>query len=303
MSAQSRGSAAAAARDLALVQVLGGAGLRSGEARSLPVDPLDQDRSDNHGGSVYLRVHGKGHKIRSVPLYTDITAALEQRRDVREQIPELAGDRLFPRLGRGRRDGSFPDAGGQLSTTAVIKIVRPIMLAAGIPETPGAPPHAAAHLRAAVHGSPGRRALPPAEDHGARSPEMTSRYLHHADVELATEHRRIERLQHDPLARRQQQRRDRSDHRPTSRRPPTKQSELSRYRRTTGAELSIGRSQVVIPCRGGDPRVENRIDGHGSRRRPRYPGKDAQISARQRHAESYETTGYQISAISRATRL
>jgi hypothetical protein len=40
---------------------------------------------------------------------------------------------------------------------------------------------------------------------GRASPETTS-YVHHADVE----HRRIERLQHDPLARRQQQRRDRA---------------------------------------------------------------------------------------------
>jgi site-specific recombinase XerD len=111
--AAARDLAAAAARDLALIQVLVGAGLRSGEARSLPVDPFDQGRSDNHGGSVYLRVHGKGHKIRSVPLYTDVTAALEQWRHAREQIPELAGDPLlFPQLGRGRRDGSFPTPAG-----------------------------------------------------------------------------------------------------------------------------------------------------------------------------------------------
>jgi integrase/recombinase XerD len=210
-SARSRGTAAAAARDLALVQVLGGAGLRSGEARTLVVEPFDQGRSDNHGGSVYLRVHGKGHKIRSVPLYTDITAALEQWRDARERIPELAGDPLlFPRLGRGRRDGSFPDAGGQLSTTAVIKIVRPIMLAAGISETQ-AHPHTLRHTFGRLYmAAPGAELSRLQKIMGHASPETTSRYVHHADVELATEHRRIERLQHDPLARRQQQHRARA---------------------------------------------------------------------------------------------
>jgi integrase len=41
---------------------------------------------------------------------------------------------------------------------------------------------------------------------GHASPETTSRYVHHDDHELAAEHRRIERLQSDPLARRQEQR-------------------------------------------------------------------------------------------------
>src|SRR5450631_761939 len=66
-------------------------------------------------------------------LWSDVADALERWRTVREKIPELAVDPcLFPQLGRRRRDGAFPGAGGQLSTTAVIKIVRPIMLAAGI---------------------------------------------------------------------------------------------------------------------------------------------------------------------------
>ena len=45
---------------------------------------------------------------------------------------------------------------------------------------------------------------------GHASPETTSRYVHHADAELAAEHRRIERLQHDPLTRSQQRRLQRS---------------------------------------------------------------------------------------------
>ena len=157
-----------AARDLALIQTLGGAGLRSQEARTLPTDPFDQGRSDNRGGAAYLRVHGKGRKVRAVPLYTDVVDALELWREQRDGIPELANDRwLFSRLGRQRRDGSFPEAGGQLSTTAVIRIVRPIMLAAGVPAAAGPSAHAAPHVRSAVHVGPRRRALPAATHHGA----------------------------------------------------------------------------------------------------------------------------------------
>jgi integrase/recombinase XerC len=209
--ARARCSPHTAARDLALIQILGGAGLRSREARLLPVDPFDQDRSDNHGGSLYLRVHGKGHKLRTVPLFTDITDALERWRQQRDEIPELAADPLlFPRLGRRRRDGSFPDAGGELSTTALIKIVRPIMLAAGVPE-PQAHPHTLRHTFGRQYmAAPGAELSRLQRIMGHSSPETTSRYVHHDTLELGAEHRRIERLQSDPLARRQQQRRSRT---------------------------------------------------------------------------------------------
>lgn len=69
--ARQRASRYTAARDLALLQTLGGAGLRSQEARTLPVDPFDQGRSDNRGGTVYIRVRSKGSKVRIVPLYSE----------------------------------------------------------------------------------------------------------------------------------------------------------------------------------------------------------------------------------------
>ena len=213
-STRGRGSTPAAVRDLALVQTLGGAGLRSHEARMLPVDPFTQGRSDNHGGSVYLRVLGKGRKIRPVPLYRDVADALEAWRETREQIPELAEDPLlFARLGTRRRDGSFPDAGGPLSTTAVIRIVRPIMLAAGVPEHQ-AHPHTLRHTFGRLY-----MAAPNAELSrlqrimGHASPETTSRYVHYDVDELGAEHRRIDRLQTDPLARHQAGRRRRAEHR------------------------------------------------------------------------------------------
>jgi integrase/recombinase XerC len=210
-SARMRCSAHTAARDLALVQVLGGAGLRSHEARALPVEPFDQGRSDNYGGSVYLRVRGKGNKLRSVPLYSDVADALECWRALREEIVELAsGPHLFPRLGRRRRDGSFPDAGGPLSTSAVIRIVRPIMLQAGVP-IEQAHPHTLRHTFGRLYMAGPRAELSRLQRMmGHASPETTSRYVHHDEHELAAEHRRIERLPVDPLARRQEQRRARA---------------------------------------------------------------------------------------------
>jgi integrase/recombinase XerD len=209
--AQERCSRQVAARDLALIQTLGGAGLRSQEARTLPTDPFDQGRSDNRGGGVYLRVQGKGRKVRAVPLFTDVVDALELWREQRDRIPELADDPwLFPRLGRQRRDGSFPNAGGRLSTTAVIRIVRPIMLAAGVPAQQ-AHPHTLRHTFGRLYMSARGTELSRLQRiMGHASPETTSRYVFHDDVELAAEHRRIERLQGDPLARRQNHRRTRA---------------------------------------------------------------------------------------------
>jgi site-specific recombinase XerD len=210
-SARRRCSPHTAARDLALIQVLGGTGLRSHEARALSADPFDQGRTDNHGGSAYLRVRGKGNKLRSVPLYSDVADALERWRELREEIVELAEDPyLFPRLGRRRRDGGFPDAGGPLSTSALIRIVRPIMLQAGVP-LEQAHPHTLRHTFGRLYMAAPRAELSRLQRiMGHASPETTSRYVHHADHELAAEHRRIERLQTNPLSRRQEQRRTRA---------------------------------------------------------------------------------------------
>jgi integrase/recombinase XerD len=208
--ARQRCSRHTAARDLALIQTLGGAGLRSQEARTLPVEPFDQGRSDNRGGMVYLRVQGKGRKVRAVPLYSDVVDALERWRELREEIPEVADDPwLFPRLGRQRHDGSFLDAGGQLSTSAVIRIVQPIMLAAGVPSAQ-CHPHTLRHTFGRLYMSARGAELSRLQRiMGHASPETTSRYVHYDDDELSVEHRRIEREHRDPLTRRQRHRRDR----------------------------------------------------------------------------------------------
>jgi site-specific recombinase XerD len=206
--ARQRTSPAAAARDLALVQVLGGAGLRSAEARGLPVDPFTGGRSDNQGGTVYLRVQGKRHKVRVVPLFSDVVDALDRWRGVREQIPELANDELlFPRLGRQLRDGRLPDAGGPMTRQALLEVVRPIMLAAGV-GAEQAHPHTLRHTFGRQYmAAPGAELSRLQRIMGHASPETTSRYVHHDVDELGAEHRRIERLRSDPLARRQHRRR------------------------------------------------------------------------------------------------
>ena len=169
----------------------------AGGAHSSP-DPFDRGRSDNRGGAVYLRVHGKRAKVRPVPLYSDAVDALPGWHELRDPIPELADDPwLFSRLGRQRRNGSFPDAGGQLSTSAVIRIVRPLILAAGVPLAHAQPHSCATHSAACTFRS-GRQTLPTATHHGSLLTGNHQPLVHHDDIELAAEHRRIERLQIDP---------------------------------------------------------------------------------------------------------
>jgi len=140
--AHSRGSRVTAARDYAMVLLLGQAGLRSDELRRLPRDPYTRKRSDSD--RAWLRVHGKRSKIREIPLERDVVDALIRWENARP--PEVdASPLLFPPLGRQRRDGSFPDAlphpgpdgrehpRAALSAPALRDIVRPIMLTAGVP--------------------------------------------------------------------------------------------------------------------------------------------------------------------------
>jgi hypothetical protein len=141
------------------------------------------------------RLRSKTHPARC---RSDVVDALQRWRELRDESPELAHNPfLFPRLGRRRRDG-LPDADGQLSITALMRTVRPIMPAADVP-VEQAHPHA---LRGTF--GPLCMATPKAElstrqrTMGHPSPETTSRYVHHDDHELAAEPRRIERLQRRP---------------------------------------------------------------------------------------------------------
>jgi hypothetical protein len=93
---------------------------------------------------------------------------------------------------------SFPDADGQLSTTAVMRIVRPIMLGVDVP-VEQAHPHALRHTFGRLDMAAPKAQLSRLQRiMGHASPETTSRDVHHDDHELAAEHRRIERLQRRP---------------------------------------------------------------------------------------------------------
>jgi integrase len=92
--------------------------------------------------------------------------------------------------------------------------VRAICSAAEVP-APQAHPHTLRHTFGRLY-----MAAPNAELSrlqrimGHASPETTSRYVHHSIDELAAEHRRIDRLSRDPLARHQQNRRANAASRP-----------------------------------------------------------------------------------------
>lgn len=127
-----RSSEAAAARDLALIVVLGEMGLRSEEARTVRVDGIAARRAG--ASRPWLHVLGKGDKQRELPIPSEAAVAIAGWLEQREGVEELADEPLlFPRLGRRRREGSFPDAGGLLSSRALREIVAPIMAAAGVP--------------------------------------------------------------------------------------------------------------------------------------------------------------------------
>jgi len=174
-SARTRTARPTAARDHALILVLGDMGLRSHEARSLLVSSIAARRSD--GLRPWLTVVGKGDKVRRLPIPTDVDAAL--LRWERERPPELADDPLlFPRLGRPRRDGAFPDAGGKLSGQALSDMVKPIMLAAGVAGEL-AHPHVLRHTYGSLFMRNGGELSKLQALMGHASSETTSLYVHH----------------------------------------------------------------------------------------------------------------------------
>ena len=136
-----RTSRAVAHRDLALILALAAMGLRSEEARVLTTDSIAPKRAD--GVTPWLTVYGKGAKTRELPIPPEVADALLTWVEHRQRILPTPGI-LFPRLGRQRADGSFPDASprvgpggatiddGRLSPHALRDIVRPVMFAAGV---------------------------------------------------------------------------------------------------------------------------------------------------------------------------
>ena len=158
-------------------------GLRSEEARVLSTSSIAPNRAD--GLTPWLTVHGNGAKTRELPIPLEVADAVLAWLEQRERTVAPNAGIQFPRLGRQRADGRFPDAGvrqdergaaiddGRLSAAALRDIV-PTGDArcqrAGSARAPaGAPPH----LRHAVHDSSERADRATANVDGPR------RHLHH----------------------------------------------------------------------------------------------------------------------------
>jgi site-specific recombinase XerD len=191
-----RTSKAAAHRDLALILVLGEMGLRSEEARVLGTGSIAPKRSD--GLTPWLTVQGKGAKTRHLPVPPEVAEALLAWLDHRVRVLPDPGI-LLPRLGRERADGSFPEAGarvdehgdaiddGRLSARALRDIVRPVMLAAGVPAAL-AHPHVLRHTYGTLFmARPGARIEQLQTLMGHADISTTSVYLHQTadDLEAA----------------------------------------------------------------------------------------------------------------------
>lgn len=146
----------------------------------MPAAAVRVKRSD--GTRPWLRVLGKGAKVRELPLPTEVSDAL--RGWERRRPPELLEDPLlFPRLGHQRRDGSYPDAGGRLSGQGLSDVVKPIMLAAGVSEELAHP-----HVLRPTYGSlfmrRGGELSKLRELMGHASMDTTGVYVHHDRASL-----------------------------------------------------------------------------------------------------------------------
>lgn len=83
-------------RDMALLELLYGSGLRISEALGLDV-------KDIHPSSMHVRVMGKGNKERIVPLSDSSVAALESWLSARQSIPPASGESAVFLGLRGKR--------------------------------------------------------------------------------------------------------------------------------------------------------------------------------------------------------
>lgn len=207
-----RASGPVATRDLAIVVCLGELGLRSEELRRLRLTDLTALRAAS--ATPWLLVLGKGNRERSIPLPQEVERTLLAWLDLR---PPEAGwnPLLFPRLGRQRHDGAFPDAlqraaadgrpaaAAALSATALVNIVAPIMRDAGVPPE-HCHPHVLRHTFATLylqrrpHDSGALTKLQ--ELLGHASLETTRGYLHHTRDELERTMRAPERSVLDAAA-------------------------------------------------------------------------------------------------------
>lgn len=154
-------------RDVALLELLYGSGLRVGEAAALEVDDVDL-----RGGLVRVR-DGKGGKERVVPMGG---AAVEAMRRWLAERPSVEHEALF-----------LNARGGRLSDRSMRRIVREVGQTGGLPKLH---PHALRHSCAThmLDGGADLRGIQ--EQLGHASLSTTQRYAHVSVQRLLDAHRR-----------------------------------------------------------------------------------------------------------------
>ena len=167
----------AGARDLAIILVLGDAGLRCEELAELDRRDFLPARTGARLRALDIR-HGKGDCQRRVKLSTDATRAIVRwDRERTRALGEPASNHpLFITLGRRRRDGTYTHVGGRCHQEVLADILKRVGAAAELPEELRHP-HALRHtcatelLRAGANVSDVRTFL------GHASVKTTSIYL------------------------------------------------------------------------------------------------------------------------------
>jgi integrase/recombinase XerD len=175
-------AAASCTRDLALLAVLLGAGLRAGEATGLDVSDLRPSDDDGVGLVLWVR-QGKGRKDRHVPVRPEVAALIRAYLAEGGRILGSEGPlfRAYDRAADSRRGSR------RLSTRSVGYIVGKCVAAAGI-DAKRLSPHAMRHtyaLRALRGGVP---LLAVSKLLGHASVVTTQRYLDHMERPELIEH-------------------------------------------------------------------------------------------------------------------
>ena len=133
---ETRGTAVWPARDIALVRILAGTGVRNSELCSLTLGALDRA-----GDPPKVRVLGKGGKARVVPLPANVLARIDAYLNERRRFPELGG--VHP------KDVLFVKRDGQpLDRFAVDRLLDRILREAGVAHQPQEKAHRFRHTYA-----------------------------------------------------------------------------------------------------------------------------------------------------------
>lgn len=151
-------------RDLAIVMLLLGTGIRLSELVGLTLDRVNLDNADRS-----IKVCGKGNKERIIPLTNEVVSALNQYLKHR---PEVESSHLF-----------ISRLGGGLHSRSVYGLIKKYLKAAGIKKEKAAV-HTLRHTYGASMLKTGASIYAIQKLLGHKKIETTGRYLHISDVDL-----------------------------------------------------------------------------------------------------------------------